>query len=277
MPLHKQRRNRFVRLPLALLTCLLVVLSAGSARADLALEDRRRIERRVTIENQADYAGWKLFAYPYNFSGGVPRIGLATFDPIGLTPPRFVDAHVFALPPGKNVEIPEKLDDEAGLDLLKKAGALDSGVVLGAGESVSHDSEIKSVREVLRIKELTPDAFKLERVALEYRLDGDVEERVDCPAVGPCRGPAREPNVRLNLTRRPNDKAAATQATSQAPSATPPDPENTEALPESKPVKVPDPDPPMSPLIWFALAAVVLGVGLFALRGRKSDVDPPPR
>lgn len=277
MPLHEQRRNRFVSLGLPLLTCFVLALSAASARADLPQEDRRKVERRVIIENQADFAGWKIFAYPYNFSAGAPRLGLASFDPIGLTPPRFVSAHVFALPPGKNVELPEGLEDEAGLERLKKAGAVDSGVVLGPPESLPSDSKIESVREVLRIRELTPVSFKLERVALEYQLEGDVAERVECSTAGACGGPAGEPNPSLGLTRQANPTLDSPPAASEAPSPTPAAPESPEAQSAAKPARAPDPEPPLSPLVWFALAAVVVGVGLFALRGRKTDLDPPPR
>ncbi|MEZ4231699.1 MAG: hypothetical protein R3B89_21165 [Polyangiaceae bacterium] len=271
MRLHEQRSLHRTgssrRAALAALVCFAVWLCVGSARADLVLEGRRPIERRVTIENLDDFAGWKIVAFPYNFSRGVPRLGLATFDVIGLTPPRHVDAHVYAIPPGISVQIPESTATDAGLAQLQQAHALDSGLVLGAEESVGESSEIQSVREVLRIKQLTPESFRLERVALEYRLRDDIEERVDCPPRGRCRGPEREPGVQLHLTRHVDAAAPA------EPSVAPVDP-LASAAPTPSPTP---PEAPMSPLIWVAIAALVLGVGLFALRARDSDSDSAPR
>ncbi len=264
---------------LALFSFFVVGLFVQHARADLALDDRRSIERRVTIENLGDFTGWKIVAYPYNYSGGVPKLGLATFDVVGLTPPRYVDAHVWAIPPGKDVEIPEKLETEEGIKRLKAASAIDSGVGLGHGESAPQDSDIRSVREVLRIKQLTPESFELERVALEYHLEGDIEERVDCPPRGPCRGPAREPGVRLGLTRWPNPAPSSPSAATKlpTPSAAPSDPESPAALASATPTPAPPAvNKPMNPLIWVALAALILGLGLFVLRKKDSDSDSAP-
>lgn len=272
MRLHKPSLPHQLRIITGILSLLALVLSTRAARADLALDDRRPVERRVVISNLADFAGWKIVAYPYNFSAGVPEIGLAPFDVIGLTPPRFTDARVYAIPPGNEVDIPRNIGNEEGLKRLKAAHALDSGLALGGDSSVDYESQIRSVREVLRIKELTPDSFQLERIALEYGLDGDVEERVDCPARGACRGPAREPGVRLALSHHVDSNGdSPTLAPSAAPQETPAIPS---ALANATPVKDrKPPDPPLSPLIWVAIAALILGVGLFILRPKKSDSD----
>ncbi|MEZ4369573.1 MAG: hypothetical protein R3B07_02070 [Polyangiaceae bacterium] len=272
MRLHKPSLPYQLRITAGILTLLALVFFTNASRADLALDDRRRVERRVVIANLADFAGWKIVAYPYNFSGGVPQIGLATFDVIGLTPPPFMDARVYAIPPGNNVDIPKDLETEEGIKRLKAAHALDSGLMLGGGSTVANESQIRSVREVLRIKELTPESFQLERMALEYGLEGEVEERVDCPPRGACRGPAREPAVRLELTHHvSNDKNPATPAPSDTPNIEPPVPS---ALANAAPLKnAKPPDPPMSPLIWVAIAGLILGVGLFVLRPKKSDSD----
>ncbi|MGE0322842.1 MAG: hypothetical protein AB7S68_11085 [Polyangiaceae bacterium] len=267
MRLHKPSLPYQLRITAGILTLLALVFFANTSRADLALDEGRRVERRVVIANLADFAGWKIVAYPYNFSGGVPQIGLATFDVIGLTPPRFTDARVYAIPPGNDVDIPKNLETEDGIQRLKAAHALDSGLLLGGESTVDYGSQIRSVREVLRIKELTPESFQLERMALEYGLEGEVEERVDCPPRGECRGPAREPSVRLSLTHSASNDAGKPEPDDDVdPPAVP------SALANAAPVQDPKPpEPPMSPLIWVAIAGVILGLGLFVLRPKKSD------
>lgn len=250
------------------------LLLAWPAHADLAFDNERSIRRWVQIENLSSYPDWTLVAYPYNFSGGAPQLGLARFEADGLATSRLVEPRIFALRGDVDPGITKRTSEPEALAILNSLNAVASDLTLGQSERVPSSSPVLGVIERLRIRTLTPHRLELARVALEYELADDKREVVQCDAQGSCPEPSSGPRLKLKLTQRVLRGADPDGGAAPAPGATSPAP------PDAAPPSVaPSEDAALAPdrSAWIAFSVLLLLVVAFVgyrlqRRATPSDV-----